>query len=156
MVHSIGRQRKLQANASCIPLSDVASPCRRLPQLDPLKMVASNGSPPWDRKLLPPVDGGERSIVSIRPSETFKQRGRTYSTFGRLFARISLALFSTSVRTMPLMFGHDIPLFDLAAMLSRPSITGISVLVFVAVVIFLRSTYYRYFHPLSKVPGNRQ
>lgn len=56
---------------------------------------------------------------------------------------------------MTLMFGHDIPLFDLAATLSRPSITAISVLVFVAVVIFLRSTYYRYFHPLSKVPGNR-
>jgi hypothetical protein len=38
-----------------IPLSDVASPCRRLPQLDPSKMVASNGSLPWDRKLVPPV-----------------------------------------------------------------------------------------------------
>jgi hypothetical protein len=61
-----------------------------------------------------------------------------------------------SVRTMSLMFGHDIPLFNLAAMLSRPSITGISVLVFVAVVVLFRSTYYRYFHPLSKVPGTEQ
>jgi hypothetical protein len=61
-----------------------------------------------------------------------------------------------SVRTAPLVFGHDMPLFDSAAMLSRPSTIGISVLVFVAVVIFLRSTYYRYFHPLSKVPGTEQ
>jgi len=72
VVHSIGRQRKLQANASCIPLSDVASPCQCLPQLVPLKMVAGNGSLPWDRKLLPPMEGGERSAVSIRPPETFK------------------------------------------------------------------------------------
>lgn len=35
-------------------------------------MVASNGSLPWDRKLLPPIDGGERSSVSIKPPEIFK------------------------------------------------------------------------------------
>jgi len=145
-----------------IPLSDVASLCRRLPQLDPLKMVASNGSLPWDRKLVPPVpqwDGGERSSVSIRPPETFKiihTKGEEHIQRSEdSLLRVPLAFSSMSVRTLPLMFGHDIPLFNLAAMLSRPSITGISLLVFVAVVIFLRSTYYRYFHPLSKVPGNR-
>jgi hypothetical protein len=54
---------------------------------------------------------------------------------------------------MPVMFGHNMPEFDFAAMPSRPSITPTSVIISIAVVTFLRSAYYRHFHPLSKVPG---
>lgn len=54
---------------------------------------------------------------------------------------------------MAVIFGHDLPQVSLAAMATRVSVTPTSVMIFVALLVFFRSVYYRYFHPLSKVPG---
>jgi hypothetical protein len=59
----------------------------------------------------------------------------------------------TPVQTMAVMFRHGLPQASLAAMATRASVTPTSVVLFVALLVLLRSLYYRYIHPLSKVPG---
>ena len=63
------------------------------------------------------------------------------------------SVLSERVRTMAVMFGHGLPQVSLAAMATKASVTPTSVVMLVALLVFLRSFYYRYIHPLSKVPG---
>jgi hypothetical protein len=58
-----------------------------------------------------------------------------------------------AIRDASVLFGRNMPQFNIAAMLPTPSLTLTSVAILIAVVAILRSAYYRYFHPLSKVPG---
>src|SRR6516162_7367493 len=64
-----------------------------------------------------------------------------------------LPVWPSPVRTMVMNFGHGLPQGSLAAMATKASVTPTSVVMLVALLVFLRSLYYRYIHPLSKVPG---
>ena len=79
-----------------------------------------------------------------------------YRMPGRFYTRDSLSPLSMVFRIASLISGKDVPRFELTAGYSRLGATPTLVLFLIAAVIFLRSVYYRYLHPLSKVPGIKQ